>query len=75
MPPRVVSNRRVTERDDGIELLFGAAQDLARQQGKLNQRHQACPQNPGPEPGLFQLRIPPTRLDGTLPVPEGRGCW
>lgn len=72
MPPQVVDNRRVTERADGIELLFGAAQDLARQQGKLNQRIQACPQNSGLEHGLFKLRSTRNSLIVALPIQEVR---
>ena len=72
MPPRVVSNRRVTERDDGIELLFGAAQDLARQQGKLSKRIQACPLHSGLERGLFKLRSTRNTLIVALPIQQVR---
>lgn len=72
MPPRVVSNRRVTERDDGIELLFGAAQDLARQQGKLSKRIQPCPLHSGLERGLFKLRSTRNTLIVALPIQQVR---
>ena len=72
MPSRIVSDRRVTERDDGVELLFGAAQDLARQQGKLTKRIQACPLHSGLERGLFKLRSTRNTLIVALPIQEVR---
>jgi len=72
MPPRVVNNRRVTERDEGIVLLFGAAQDLARQQGKLSKRIQACPLHSGLERGLFKLRSTRNTLIVALPIQQVR---
>lgn len=71
MAARGAEGRR-TDREEGLRLLFGAAQDLARQQGKLTSGMKASLENSSLERGLFKLRGPRNQLIAVIPVQEVR---
>ncbi|MFM2159358.1 MAG: hypothetical protein RLZZ124_1832 [Cyanobacteriota bacterium] len=66
------ANRRRTERDEGVKLLFGAAQDVARRMGYLNEGVQASEQNSCLERGRFKLRDKQDHLIIAIPVQQAR---
>ncbi len=66
------SNSRRTDRDEGIRLLFGAAQDVARRKGLLADGVQASFANSGLERGRFKLRNRKDHLIVAIPVQEAR---
>ena len=71
MRPRRSEDRR-TDREEGLRLLFGAALDLARQQGKLTDGMKASLEHCNLERGLFKLRGPRNHLIAALPVQQVR---
>ena len=66
------SEDRRTDREEGLRLLFGAALDLARQQGKLTDGMKASLEQCSLDRGLFKLRGPRNQLIAALPVQEVR---
>ena len=66
------SERRLTERDEGVELLFGAAQDVARRERKLADGTQASLPHSGLERGVFKLRSQNDTLIAAIPVRQAR---
>ena len=72
MTRRDTQPQRRTDREEGLRLLFGAALDLARQQGKLAEGMKASLENSSLERGLFKLRGPRNQLIAALPVQQVR---
>jgi hypothetical protein len=66
------NERRLTEREEGVELLFGAAQDVARRERKLADGLQASLQHSDLERGLFKLRNRHDQLIAAIPVQQAR---
>lgn len=66
------NNRRLTEREEGEELLFGAAQDVARRERKLADGLQASFDHSGLERGVFKLRSRNDKLIAAIPVQQAR---
>ena len=60
--------QRRTDREEGLRLLFGAAQDVARQQRKLADGMKASREASSLERGLFKLRNPRNQLIAAIPV-------
>ena len=67
-----MEQQRRTDRDEGLRLLFGAAQDLARQQRKLADGVRASLEASSIERGLFKLRNPRNQVIAAIPVQEVR---
>ena len=63
---------RRTDRDEGLRLLFGAAQDVARQQGRLSNGVRPNLENSSLERGQFKLRGPRNQLIAAIPVQQVR---
>ncbi|MFM7312900.1 MAG: hypothetical protein ACKO0M_07000 [Cyanobium sp.] len=63
---------RRTDREEGLRLLFGAAQDLARQRGRIAHGVQASLETSDLERGLFKLRGPRNQLIAAIPVQDVR---
>lgn len=72
MEPRAGKEKRRTEREEGFELLFGAAQDVARRERKLADGVQASLQHSQLERGLFKLRSRRNQLIAAIPVQQVR---
>ena len=72
MEPRPGKEKRRTEREEGFELLFGAAQDVARRERKLADGMQASLQHSQLERGLFKLRSRHNQLIAAIPVQQVR---
>jgi hypothetical protein len=66
------NNRRRTNREDGVRLLFGAAQDVARRTGVLGDGVQATFENSSLERGRFKLRNSQDHLIAAVPVQDAR---
>jgi hypothetical protein len=66
------TNRRRTDREEGIRLLFGAAQDVARRQGLLGDGVLASEANSSLERGRFKLRDQADHLIAAIPVQDAR---
>ena len=62
------NDRRLTKREEGLELLFGAAQDVARRDRKLGDGVQASFQHSNLERGMFKLRSTRDTLIAAIPV-------
>ena len=67
-----MEQQRRTDRDEGFRLLFGAAQDLARQQNKLANRVAASLEHSSLERGMFKLRNTRNRLITAIPIQNVR---
>lgn len=65
-------DRRIVGRDEGVELLFGAAQDVARRERKLADGIQASLEHSRLERGVFKLRSTRDRLIAAIPVQQVR---
>jgi hypothetical protein len=72
MEPRAGKEKRYTDREEGFELLFGAAQDVARGERKLADGVQASLQHSQLERGLFKLRSRRNQLIAAIPVQQVR---
>ena len=64
--------RRLTDREEGLELLFGAAQDVARRERRLGDGVQASLEHSSLERGLFKLRSTRDSLLAAIPVQQVR---
>ena len=64
--------QRRTNRDEGLQLLFGAAMDVARQQGKLGDGVVASEARSALERGRFKLRNAQDHLIAAIPVQDAR---
>ena len=69
---RSKGEQRRTHRNDGLKLLFGAAMDVARRQGRLADGVQASETNSTLERGRFKLRDAQDRLITAIPVQAAR---
>ena len=65
-------DQRRTDRTDGVQLLFGAAMDVARRLGTLADGIQASEANSTLERGRFKLRDEHDRLISAIPVQAAR---